>query len=384
MSTLHTDCRYFRTDRPCRPHKIYGSVCSTCTHHAPVATRVLIIKLDATGDVLRSTSLLKPLHTAMPASHVTWLTRREAIEVLAPNSMIDEVVPLDPEALLMLQTQPFDIVINPDASMTSSRLATLARAADKRGFVVDDAGRLVPLNDDASQWYEMGLNDRLKKENARTYQSILLAIAGLPATEHPITWEVTDEEAAFARNFAYGHGIAPDDELIIGLNTGAGGRWRWKKWTADGYETLVRALLAEYPSAKILLYGGPEEVERNHGLAELAPGRLVDTGTRNTLRRFGALVDLCDVMVTGDTMALHLASALGKRVVALFGPTSASEIELYGRGTKVAPLDLSCLGCYLSDCNVTPSCMQRITPAQVMEAIRSQVGALDTKHLAQI
>ena len=372
---INADCRWYKTDRPCLPHKRHGYVCASCPRYDPIARRVLIIKLDATGDVLRTTSLLRPLHAAMPGSHVTWITLREAVDVLRPNKLIDEVVPVGVEALLLLQTQPFDVVINPDASIVSSRLATLARAPDKRGFVVDESGHLAPLNDEARRWYEMGLNDELKKKNRQTYQSILLAIAGLPASEHPIIWEITEGEAAFARNFATRSNIAPGKQLIIGLNTGAGGRWRWKKWTAEGYVELINAIVRAYPDAHILLYGGPEERERNEELSRQAPLHLTDTGTSNTLREFAALIDLCDVLVTGDTMALHIASALEKRVVALFGPTSAAEIELYDRGSKITPHNMPCLGCYLSDCDVRPACMERIAADQVMLALAEQITA---------
>lgn len=155
MTTLliHSDCRFYRTDRPCDPHKRHGYHCASCPVHDPIGKRVLIVKLDATGDVLRTTSLLKPLHAAIPAAHVTWITRRESVEVLKPNRWIDSVVPFEAEALLLLHTQTFDLVINPDASITSSRLATTARATDKRGFIVDDSGRLLPLNDEAAHWY---------------------------------------------------------------------------------------------------------------------------------------------------------------------------------------------------------------------------------------
>lgn len=336
-----------------------------------------MVKLDATGDVLRTTSLLKPLHAAMPACHVTWITRSEAIDVLRPNHFVDEVVPLGAEALLLLQAQRFDIVVNPDASIVSCRLATLARAAVKRGYVLDDEGRIVPLNDAAKRWYEMGLNDDVKKSNVRTYQSMLLDIVDLPATEHPIIWEPSEAELAFARAFAKQRCIDPGNQLLVGLNTGAGGRWRWKKWTEGGYVALIDKVVTAYPTSHILLYGGPAERERNEILAKRAPGRVTNTGADNTLREFGALIGLCDVLVTGDTMALHLASALEKRVVALFGPTSEAEIELYGSGTKLSPKNMPCLGCYLSDCDVRPSCMERITVDEVMDALAAEVAVLD-------
>jgi heptosyltransferase-2 len=373
--TINTDCRHYRSDHPCLLHKQLAYACEGCSAYDPIRARILIIKLDAMGDVLRTTSLLKPLHESIPGAHVTWITRPESTGVLKPNAMIDQVVPLDSEALVLLQTQPFDIVINPDTSFSSSRLAKLARASDKRGFIVDENGQLVPLNEHARRWYEMGQNDDLKKSNTLTYQAMLLSIADLPQTEHPIIWEVADSEAEYAMQFARQNNLRPGQHLIVGLNTGAGGRWRWKKWTVEGYTELIRMLLAEYPGVRVLLYGGPAETERNSVLSAVAPEVLINTGSNNTLRNFGALVGLCDIMITGDTLALHIASALGKPIVALFGPTSAAEIDLYGRGTKIVP-QMACIGCYLSDCDVTPSCMQRISAHEVMAEVRNRVNGI--------
>src|SRR5690606_6565214 len=86
--------------------------------------------------------------------------------------------------------------------------------------------------------------------------------------------------------------------------------------------------------------GGPEERERNRGLRaalerhadELA---VLDAGTDNGLLEFAALVDACDLLVTSDSLALHVALARGVPLVAFFAPTSADEIELYGLGEKV-------------------------------------------------
>jgi ADP-heptose:LPS heptosyltransferase len=100
---------------------------------------------------------------------------------------------------------------------------------------------------------------------------------------------------------------------------------------------------------------------------------LIDTGCTNTLREFGALLDLCDVLVTGDAMALHIAIALKKKVVALFGPTSQAEIELYGRGKKLFA-DMDCLCCYRPTCDIRPSCMDTITPEQIFAVIKEVAG----------
>jgi heptosyltransferase-2 len=297
------------------------------------------------------------------------------VELLLHNQHIDVVVPLDHAALALLMTEPFDLVLNPDAAMSSCRLASLAHGRQKVGYTLDIEGRVHPTNDAARAWYEMGLNDSLKKANRRTYQSILLDICELPDVAHPIIWQLSEDEKQFAGDFARRRGLLDGQGIRVGLNTGAGGRWRWKQWTAAGFSMLIGDALKLWPDARVLLYGGPAEREKNAKLAAADAKRVVDTGAENGLREFGAMVSLCDVMVTGDTMAMHIATALGKPVVALFGPTSHAEIDLYGRGMKIVPEGLDCLGCYLSDCEVRPSCMERITAEQVLDGIRASLAA---------
>jgi heptosyltransferase-2 len=82
-------------------------------------------------------------------------------------------------------------------------------------------------------------------------------------------------------------------------------------------------------------------------------------------------------VVTGDTLALHVALGLEKRVVALFGPTSAAEIDLYGLGSKVvAPLD--CVCCYNPVCDRSPSCMDSIGAERVYEQVVEQLAIVET------
>ena len=368
-SVIHTDCRHYQSDRPCAPHKAHGVTCDGCRFHDPIDTRILIVKLDAIGDVLRTTSLLRPLKAKFPRSEVTWLTRPESMDLLLNNPLVDRRVAFGPEALLLLATKTFDLVMNPDTAEDATRLATLAKGRQKVGYVLDEAGVIRPLNAAAESWYRMGLDDARKRANNRTYQSILLEICDLPTIDHPILWHVSAIEKAFGRAFAERHGLKLGAAPTLGLNTGAGGRWEWKKWTMEGYTGLIRAVIERVPDVRILLYGGPAERARNAALCSIAPDRVLDTGAENTLREFGALVDLCDVMVTGDTLGMHVATALGKRIVALFGPTSASEIELYGQGEKIVPDGMDCLCCYLPDCEVRPACMQRISVARVLEEV---------------
>ena len=113
---VHNDCRHFRSDVPCKLHKEHGVHCDKCEHYDKIICKILIIKLDAPGDVLRTTCILQGLKETYPSSHITWLTRRESLSFFAHNPFVDLVLEYGTDALVHIQTELYDIVINPDAS----------------------------------------------------------------------------------------------------------------------------------------------------------------------------------------------------------------------------------------------------------------------------
>ena len=99
---------------------------------------------------------------------------------------------------------------------------------------------------------------------------------------------------------------------------------------------------------------------------------VINSGGENTVDEFSAIVDLCDIVVTADTFALHVATALKKSILALFGPTSLNEVELYGKGIKLHAQD-ECECYYKKNCSQSVSCMQKISAEQVYSALKSLI-----------
>src|SRR5262249_22203196 len=363
------DCRFFLGDRPCVWHKRDRLLC-TCDHFDRVEERVLIVKVDAMGDVLRSTALLPPLAEVHPHAAITWITRKESIPLLQRNPYIAEVLEVGPEALAHLQTRTFDRVINLDAGKTSAALATAARSSRHDGFVLDDRGYVRPTNDAARRWLEAGIFDDIKQRGTETYQNRMADILGLAGRAHRYVFELSDEERGRAKAHLDAIGFDPT-RTLIGLNTGAGGRWPLKQWREEGYLELI-ARLARRGDVQFLLLGGPGERDRNQRLKAGSRVPLLDPGCENPVRHFAALLGHCDLTTTGDTLAMHLSLALGKRTVVLFGPTSAAEIELYGLGEKVVPT-MECLSCYKNSCDFVPNCMDLISTDMVERAVARQL-----------
>ena len=141
----------------------------------------------------------------------------------------------------------------------------------------------------------------------------------------------------------------------------------------DGYAELASRLVNELDTRILFLYG-PVDIALAKEIMSQVSVPFTDGGLHPSLLEFFAYMDICDIVVTGDTFALHAALGLKKRVVCLVGPTSAAELELYDQGVILqGPVD--CLGCYLTECQKNPTCMQSLHTETVFKAIQRELGA---------
>ena len=118
---LYSDCINFPLDRPCKYQKDNNAICNTCKKYISVnkrstATKILIIKLGAMGDVLRTTFILEGLKEKYKNSTIDWLVDKKNCEVLTGNEYIDIIIPNDDKIFEFLASNKYDIVINLDLS----------------------------------------------------------------------------------------------------------------------------------------------------------------------------------------------------------------------------------------------------------------------------
>jgi len=361
---LKTDCRFFKGDKPCQPHKDNGTKCDNCDYYKPISYKILIIKLDAVGDVLRTTSILKPIKTKYPDCYIEWCTRNNSLELFKNNSIVDEVITIEDDALSRIKAEEYDIVINLDTSKFSSAIAANASAKEKFGFVLNRKGYVDATSSSAQKWLEMSAFDDVKKANTKSYQQIMYEILGLdiPVETPMINITEKDRTKIAAKDFVKN---IISQKPVIGLNVGVGTKWPSKGWPLKRWQDLIEKLGSD--KYNLLLLGGPEELTITDQLkAEYK--YLINTGCDNSLLEFSAIVDLCDLVITSDTLALHIATALEKKIIALFGSTSANEIELYGKGIKLSSAD-GCKCYYKKYCSQEMSCMEKIKSEMVIEAI---------------
>lgn len=366
---IRYDCRHYTGYRPCRR----AESCVGCEAYDPRGTRILIIKLGAMGDVLRTTCLLPILRREFTPCHITWITAPESRELLAGNPAIDRLLTLRIEDVLALEIEHFDYAFNFDKDAEALALAVRVNARVRRGFAPQPrAGTLSIFNEASLHALRLGLSDELKfRKSTLTYPQIICEMAELPyrGEEYVLELDAGARRRAGERFEAWRQDHRVESPYYIGLNTGCGTGFPTKQWTVDGFSGLARELLERDERTVCLLLGGTREREFNDAIVRaVAHPRLIDTGCDNSLRDFMALLERCDAVVSSDSLAMHVAIALRRPVVALFGPTCHQEVDLFGRGEKIVT-DFPCSPCYLKLCPHTPTCMESMTWQSVLAAL---------------
>ena len=367
---VRPDCRHYIGYKPCG----FRESCAGCPHYDPCGERILIIKLGAAGDVIRTTPILRPLRQRESPCHVTWLTDPISVVLLRETGPIDRLLAYSAETCMILQAEPFDLLINFEKEPRALALAKLVEAKRKVGFGPAPNGALFVFNPESLYALRLGLSDELKfRLNQKTYPEIVFEMIGLNYRGEEYEIGLSEKARRFGEDFARRHGL--DGALpVVGLNTGCGEVFQTKQWTVEGFAGLIRAL-RQRADCRVMLLGGPREVEFNRSVAAEAGPGLIDSRCDNALEDFTGIVGLCDVVVSADTMALHIAIGLKKEVVALFGPTCHQEVGLFGRGEKILT-DFDCSPCYRQTCPKDVSCMTALEASTVAEAVERRLEAL--------
>ncbi len=367
---VKADCRYYIGEKPCK----FKRLCYGCEHYAKPDARILIIKLGALGDVLRTTSILHGLKRKFPECHITWLTESPSLQLLSNIPQIDRLLSFNYADCLALEVMEFDYLYNFDKVPAATSLAVKVKARHKLGFSIDANGALGVFNQASLYALRLGLDDELKfRHNTETYQETTFKQAQLEYKNDGYIFNLTEDERQVS--------VELRKELkppLIGLNTGAGDIFATKRWTAEGFIRLAE-LIHHKGLGSILVLGGPSEVERNSFItAELSKKGIphYDAGCHNPIRRFASIINACDVIVTADSIAMHLGLALGRKVVVFFGPTCAQEVEMYGRGIKIVK-QRDCAPCYKSVCPEPPSCIEEMTPDEVLAGIEKLLAKME-------
>jgi len=357
IEKLKFDCKYFRGDIPCKPNKLRDKVCDTCDEYAPYEKKILIIKLAAMGDVIRTTPLLVKYRELYPDSHITWVTLTPEI---LPIEEIQDIVTFEFKEIYKIQNKAYDIAINLDKDEEACMLLTQVEAKEKYGFTWNN-NHIDIATPNAEHKLITGLFDNISKKNTKNYMEEIFEICHQEFNKEPY---LLNYDKKLADKFSYLHDKA-GKKTIIGLNTGCGTRWLTRLWPNEYWVQLIKELEERnyYP----VLLGGPAEDKQNKYLSEQSgayyPGYF-------PLQEFIALTSQCDMIVSLVTMMMHIAIGLKKPLVLFNNIFNRYEYELYDNGVIVEP-PTGCDCYYGNTCKRDRHCMKDLKPESVLQSIEN-------------
>jgi heptosyltransferase-2 len=285
------------------------------------------------GDILRTTPLLH----LYKKDQVTWITDESAFLLLEKNPYIERLLRYELTTVLQLESEEFDSVINLEKVPGICALADRIKAWKKYGFRFDTKTGKAEAYDKAFEVLAVSSNPASKKENQRTAQELLFEMVGAK-------WN--QEE------YILGYKPKTKEKYDVVLNTIVGQKWPNKAWPVDNWDKLEKMLI-------------------NDGLTVSRQ----DKQPREILTNLDDYIDWINsskIIVSNDSLGLHLGIALGKRVIGLFGPTPHQEVYFYGRGEAILPSPIpTCLPCFEGKCQKERFCLENILPERAYEKIKS-------------
>ena len=179
--------------------------------------KILIIKLGALGDVIRTTSILAGLKSKYANCEIYWVAKKDASDFLKNNHMVDKIFLVNETKKIL--SSKYDLVISLDDDYKACELAS---ACGKKiiGAYMNNGKRA--YSDDSSLWFDMGLLSRLGKEkadgikarNRKTYQEIMYMILGLDYKKQEPILMLNEKEQDFGKNFAGKNGIRDRKSVV--------------------------------------------------------------------------------------------------------------------------------------------------------------------------
>lgn len=361
-------CKRFTGYKPCYPD--HNCWTDGCKDNISIGKKILIINLDAMGDVLMTTAQLPAIKKKFPESTIYWITLKIAAPLLYHNPYIDFVMEYNFESISILNQIEFDYVMNVDKSQRSCALLNSINSKNKLGFGLNKDGKIIPVNEGANYNYLLGMDDHLKfKVNQRTGQDYLAETFELEYKRDEYVFNFTEDELKFIEDYKTSVGISSSDK-IVGFNTGCSNLYPNKKMTIEQHIYLIEKLL-ELKKYKVLLLGGPEDTERNKIISDHFNGNIINTPTTEGVRKGACYESIPQIIVTGDSFGMHLAIALKKYVIAWFGVSCWTEIDLYDRGIKLYQKDLFCSPCWKKTCPYDLECIKMIDLDRIIKEIEN-------------
>jgi heptosyltransferase-1 len=353
--------------------------------------KILILKPSSLGDVVQALPVLRLLKLHFRDAEIFWWIDSALASLLEDDPDLAGLVRFErrrwaaprhwPEMLRSIRwmrEQHFDLVIDLQCLARSGAFAWLANGNLLVG--------LDEVREGARGFYDLAVRRASFHTHAVDWYLSVLPPLGVPVhknfqwlPERPQTaaavkrkWPVVGVQASACPPGTLKRELQPQ---LIALQPGA--RWQTKRWPAENFANLVRLLAQEFPDTRFAILGDDDDRPLGETISRTAPERCLNLCGETSLPETVEWLRLCDLMITNDTGPMHAAAALGKPLLALFGPTDPRRTGPYGQIENVLRIELPCSPCFKSYCAWKNSneCLNAISPEMVLERARKKLAS---------
>jgi lipopolysaccharide heptosyltransferase I len=338
--------------------------------------RIVLIKPSAAGDVVHTLPVLVKLRARYPAARIDWLITPENAELVRCHPALSNVVLFDRRRLARfgrdwtatkglftllgtIRRSRYDLVVDLHGQLRSALFTLAAGSAVRVGFERTREGA----------WLSYTHRIPLPTMEVHAVDRYLWLGSVLGFDDLPPDFELhlPPEAEMGVDELLRRHGLNDRPYALLVPGT----VWETKHWRVEGFADVARHLLAS--GLAVVLAGSPRDRERCRQVAACCPGTC-DLSGQTTLAGLAVLIRRAAACVTNDSGSMHIAVALARPLVSVFGPTSPLRTGPYGRGEVVVQAAMECSPCYLrklARCPHDHACMREVTSAMVIERLES-------------
>ena len=336
--------------------------------------KILILKPSSLGDVVQALPVLRLLKASDRRHELYWWISADLAEVLQDDPDLAGVFVFNRrrwasprhwgeilQSVRQLRRERFDWVIDLQGLARSSLVAWLAGGRFTAG--VED------WREGAPAFYDLAVpRPSFYTHAVDWYLEVVRRL------HVPVHWDFTwlPPRPGVAGRLREKWPIGDGRWLVV--NPGA--RWSNKRWPAASFAQVLQRLAARWPDLRFAVLGAASDSDAGRVICQAAADRCLDLTGRTSLSEMIEWIRLSELVLTNDTGPMHIAAAMGKPVVALFGPTEPRRTGPYGQGEHVIRLDLPCVPCLKPSCQYQKplECLRGIDPAQVSQAVERRLA----------
>jgi lipopolysaccharide heptosyltransferase I len=372
-------------------------------------SRILLIKLSAVGDVVHTIPVLNKLRRRYPNAQLDWLVTPALAELLQHHPAISTVIPFTRKAqglsgiaaladyarlAAKLRAARYDLVVDMHGQLRTALLALATGAPARVGFdrpraeVWQASDRTFPGETRKHAWQGAREGSWLAYTHTIPVPTLELhavdrylnvgPLLGLDDGPADFSFPIPQEANGRIEALLDYYDIAKAKIVVMAPGT----IWETKQWRREAFAEVARHFLQK--GFAVTLIGSERERAVCNEIAALASG-VVNLGGETTLSELAALIRRATICVTNDSGPMHLAVALGRPVVSIFGPTDPLWIGPYRRDGAVLQTKLPCVPCYLRQLDRCPhghACMRDVAASAVIERMETMLKQKDSDKVA--